>query len=174
MIAADYGNGSATAKQTLERTFEQSTGQNLAFGAFVTKYEMPLRIVGLVTGLVPGSRGLGAVGDIVLRNVETTVDGRIKAVNDAVAKATASASVVGQQALDTPRVGQPTSPATNVNRGQITTPPGAKPNVEEKRAAQILADAGYNVEFLPTASSLGKPNERTGDVIVSGIGPADI
>lgn len=101
-LAADYGNGTATAKQTLERTFEQSTGQDMDNVNFVAKYETPLRIVEFVTGLAPTSRIFSAGSEAVLGNYENSVQGRIDAFDSAVAKAEASASVAGQKTLNEP------------------------------------------------------------------------
>jgi len=50
---------------------------------------------------------------------------------------------------------------------------GANALPKELRAAQALADRGYNVQFVVTANQLGIENENTADTIVEGVGQVE-
>ncbi|CAB3716389.1 hemagglutinin repeat-containing protein [Paraburkholderia rhynchosiae] len=59
-------------------------------------------------------------------------------------------------------------------RGNVNIEPGATPDSNEIRAGQGLADAGYDVNHQPTASSQGVAGVRTADLSVQGVGQIDV
>jgi hypothetical protein len=78
-----------------------------------------------------------------------------------------------EPAVRTPAVGDPTG--ANGVRGEITILPGAKPDANELRAGQGLAEQfGYDVSHQPTASQLGVQGQRTADLTVQGVGQVDV
>lgn len=59
-------------------------------------------------------------------------------------------------------------------KGNVTAESGAKPDPNETRAGQGLANAGYDVSHQPTANSQGTPGVRTADLLVTGVGQVDV
>ena len=57
--------------------------------------------------------------------------------------------------------------------GNVSFQKGANALPKELRAAQALADRGYNVQFVVTANQLGIENENTADTIVEGVGQVE-
>jgi len=55
-------------------------------------------------------------------------------------------------------------------RGNVTFEKGVRPYPKELRAGQVLADHGYNVQFLLPANEKGKEHEHTADTLVEGVG----
>ncbi|MBT9514594.1 MAG: hypothetical protein IV104_19815 [Acidovorax sp.] len=59
--------------------------------------------------------------------------------------------------------------------GEVKILPGAKPDANELRAGQGLAEQfGYDVAHQPTASQLGVQGQRTADLTVKGVGQVDV
>lgn len=59
-------------------------------------------------------------------------------------------------------------------RGNVSFQKGANALPKELRAAQALADRGYNVQFLVTANQLRRENESSADTIVEGVGLVEL
>jgi|GEM_PF-2381616 len=60
------------------------------------------------------------------------------------------------------------------NTGSVKIRLGAEPDENELRAGKGLADVGYQVEYLPTASSLGIQKVRTADLAIHSVGMVDV
>lgn len=72
------------------------------------------------------------------------------------------------------RLSKATKAFNNLNPGTIKILDKATPDENELKAGYSLAQAGYNVQHLPTASQLGIQKVRTADTYVEGLGRIDV
>ncbi len=72
------------------------------------------------------------------------------------------------------KLGKATKVVNSLNPGTIKILDKATPDENEIKAGYALAQAGYNVQHLPTASQLGIQNVRTADTYVEGLGRIDV
>lgn len=65
-------------------------------------------------------------------------------------------------------------PGSQNKIGKTEILPGAIPDANELRAGEGLAKLGYDIKYLPTASSQGVQKVRTADLSVKGVGNVDV